>query len=801
MSRDRKTLKVSDTGDARAEPHAWANSGYVENVTVVVKEAFRPQWPLLVGSVPVAASRFEPREASSGLREWIDSAEAVPSTMVLCGMGGAGKTQVAAEFTAEMLARARSRHVGSASVDTDTDTDTQRSGLDSSPMAPLDLVVWVNADRTEHIVGAYARAWRAVTGLNPSGDAGDEAARFLSWLATTPRQWLVVLDDVPDTGALRDWWPPRTAGGRCVVTTRSKDASWHTEHRARVDVGLYAPAMSRRYLQGVLGLHKRERDAAELDRLADDLGHLPLALAQAAAYLCEDRHVTVAQYRALLADRTLRLADVLPDDSSLPDTQQHTVAAAWHLSLQRADELAPVGLARPLLTLLCLLDSHAVPMATITTPALVRYLGTRQPSGGQQPVSAHHAGRALRVLRRLSLVDPAPRGTDERDDFISMHQLIQRAVREKAQPSELNTAVRAAADALEEVWPPGVDYADTATGRSLVSGAEHLVAHDTADALWDAQGPHRLLTQLGLQLHAMGRREQGLLHYRSMLSTARRLRGENDPETLFLRSDIARLQAEDGDVAGAVKELQAVLAAQRRLLGDEHGHVRTTLSNLAHWRGVTGDYTGAVAAYDRLLDTLQRLRDPSDEEVLVTRRSRARYLSQCGREAEALPELRTVVEGSTRVNGPRHPRTMIARNALASCLGRLGRHEEAIEILTPLLADQQAVHGELHGETLITRANIAQQRGRTGHVDEAVTELTELVPLFTTVFGTDQLRTLICRTVLAAWTRGAGEKERARTQMENVADHAARVLGPHHHVTADARKTLTRWSADAGPLD
>ncbi|WP_333756274.1 tetratricopeptide repeat protein [Streptomyces sp. IBSBF 3352] len=789
----KKPLKVSETGSAHAEPNSWANSGYVENVTVVVKEAFRPQWPLLVGSVPVTASWFEPREASASLRGWINSVDAKPSTMVLCGMGGVGKTQVAAEFATDLLAQARSRQVDSTSVD----TDTQRSDPDASLMASMDLVVWVTADSTEHIVGAYARAWRTVTGLGLSNDAVDEAARFLSWLAMTPRHWLVILDDVPDVGALRDWWPPRTANGRCVVTTRSTDAAWQTEHSARLDVGLYSPAVSKRYLQSVLGLQAREQDAAALDRLADDLGHLPLALAQAAAYLYEDRSLTVEQYRALLADRTLLLADVLPDDSSLPDAQQHTVAAAWHLSLRRADELAPLGLARPLLTILCLLDTHAIPMAMITTPALLQYLNAQQPRGRQPQASAHQARRAMQVLRRLSLVNPPSRGANEPDDFVSMHQLIQRAVREGTQPAELDTAVRAAADTLEELWPTGVYYSDTPTGRSLMSCAEHLVAHDTADALWAAQAPHALLSRLGLQLLATGRRDQGLLHYRSMLGTARRLLGEDDPETLFLRSDIARLQAEDGEVAAAVGELQAVLAAQRRLLGDEHSHVLTTLSNLAHWRGAGGDHVGAVAEYDRLLDTLQRLPAPSEEAVLVTRRARANYMTQCGREAEALPELRTIVKELMRVNGPRHPRTMVARNALASCLGRLGQNEEAIKILTLLLVDQLSVHGEYHNEVLITRSNLAQHRGSTGRPDQAVTELTELVPLFAAVFGPDQVRTLTCRAVLAEWTWRAGKKDSARLQMEKVAGDAARALGSHSLVTT-ARQTLAFWSAAPG---
>lgn len=55
-NKDWKTFQVSNTGDARAEPYGWANSGYVGSVTVEVKEAFRPQWPLLVGSL--AGSRL-----------------------------------------------------------------------------------------------------------------------------------------------------------------------------------------------------------------------------------------------------------------------------------------------------------------------------------------------------------------------------------------------------------------------------------------------------------------------------------------------------------------------------------------------------------------------------------------------------------------------------------------------------------------------------------------------------------------------------------------------------------------------
>jgi hypothetical protein len=78
------------------------------------------------------------------------------------------------------------------------------------------------------------------------------------------------------------------------------------------------------------------------------LGYLPLALAQAAAFLI-DRGLTCAQYAERFADRRRRLVDVLPEHGALPDDHRATVAATWLLSIELANCLAPAGLARPIL--------------------------------------------------------------------------------------------------------------------------------------------------------------------------------------------------------------------------------------------------------------------------------------------------------------------------------------------------------------------------------------------------------------------------------------------------------------------
>ncbi|MGI5041610.1 tetratricopeptide repeat protein, partial [Streptomyces sp. JAC128] len=88
-------------------------------------------------------------------------------------------------------------------------------------------------------------------------------------------------------------------------------------------------------------------DPEQIAGLAADLGYLPLALAQAVAYLI-DLDLDCSEYRERLADRTRVLPGLLPETGSLPDDQTVTVAATWRLSLEYADRLSPEGELVPL---------------------------------------------------------------------------------------------------------------------------------------------------------------------------------------------------------------------------------------------------------------------------------------------------------------------------------------------------------------------------------------------------------------------------------------------------------------------
>lgn len=147
----------------------------------------------------------------------------------------------------------------------------------------------------------------------------------------------------------------------------------------------------------------------EAAELAADLDYLPLAVAQAATFI-RDRGETCAGYRCRLGDQRRRLTEILPEDA-LADDYRATVAATWSISVDLADKLPPVGLARPVLQLVSTLDPNGVPLDVVTSPAARTVIAV------QRSASNRHAGvdeqdcrDSLTNLHRLNLISFDPAG-------------------------------------------------------------------------------------------------------------------------------------------------------------------------------------------------------------------------------------------------------------------------------------------------------------------------------------------------------------------------------------------------------
>ncbi|WP_306329037.1 NB-ARC domain-containing protein [Streptomyces venezuelae] len=756
----------------------------VESVTINYAPQKVISWPAQVGVVPAQAECFQHRSEVDSLEAAVIGGGTAVLCQVLSGTGGVGKTQLAAHYARRQ----------------------QASG-------GVDLLVWVSATGRDAVLSAYGQAAAKVTGAD--GAAPEQAAdEFLVWLGTTDRRWLIVLDDLADPGDMAGLWPPHRPAGQTVVTTRRRDSALE-RGREMIEVGLFTPEEAFSYLTATLAPRAQDQDPDQLRGLAQDLGHLPLALAQAAAYMV-DRGLDCAAYRRRFMDRRRRLADNLPESGSLPDQQRATVATTWSLSVELADQLAPVGLARPMLQLCSLLDAHGIPKSALTSAPALTYLSafrTRRVPGAEPPpraairdepatgheaasrgeasavdaVDAVDADDALWCLYRLNLVGNRP----EPGSHVRVHGLIQRATRDQLPPDSLDGTVRAAADALCAAWPAR-SVLNTATNSQEVfrANADALHAH-AAERLW-ALDAHTVLTRSATSLGTAGLTASAAAAFKELAVAAAQHLGQGHEDTRQILRWSAGWLSRSGDFVGAIETTEGILADQLRRQEGDRPDTLSTRSDLAELLGQSGDREGAVAVLEELAADLTRLTGEDDPAVARTRRRIAHWMQMhSGDHVAEIAELEAVLADQVARCGPGDPETFATRGAIAELRGQSGDREGAIAGLEALLVDQIRARGEDHNDVTVTRRRVAHWRPA-GDLQRAIATLEDVLARQLKAWGPGE-RTIATRAALADRRGQAGDRAGAIADLEKIlVDQVAR-LGEKHPQVMATRRHLAHW--------
>ncbi len=716
-------------------------------------------WPHLIGVVPPLAQGYQVRSEAQGLdRAWTDDARRTAVlTQVLAGMGGVGKTQLAA-------------------------ADAHRQWQD----AEVDLLMWVSASSRDSVLTVYAQAGADLVDPPAEETVEQRADRLLAWLSTTTKRWLLVLDDLADPADLDGLWPTGPTG-QVLVTTRRRDASLTRSGRTVVEVGLFTEQEARAYLVERLDPDgTRTERLEEADGLISDLGRLPLALAQAGSYML-DRDLTCKQYRQRLAKR--RLVLVFPEDAPADEyastvaATTRTVALAWSLSTEAANSLPPRGLALPLLGMASVLSPNGIPTSVFDARAaiaLLRQAVSDDDTAADYAVDADDVHDALSNLHRLSLL------TRGDGDDVRVHALVQRATREQLDDDIIDRAARAAADALIETWPEQ----DSEPGYTLLSQVlrdnTEVLLHVWPEPLW-TPAAHPVLFRSGESRNDHGLLQQALSYWSELTDRASCNLGPEHPDTLTARDNQAGARLQAGDPAGAMTDYDALLLDLQRLRGPKHSSTLVARCNRAFARLHAGDPAGAMSDYDALLPDLQRLRGPEHPTTLQARSNRAGARLHAGDPAGAMTDYDALLPDLHRLRGPEHPTTLQARSNRALARLQAGDPVGAMTDLDALLPDLQRLRGPQHPDTLVVRSNRAFARLRAGDPVGAITDYEALLPDLQRAKGPEHPNTLQALSNRAGARLLAGDPAGAFADLEDLIADLQRVIGPEHPTTVQAR--------------
>lgn len=644
-------------------------------------QAEEPRFPGTIPpiwNVPARNADFTGRGATLELLrdKLAGGGRAVVVAQALYGLGGVGKTQIALEYTHRF-------------------------------MADYDLVWWVPSERADEISGALADLARKM-GLKVGDNVAEAAETALEELRrdTTPR-WLLVFDNADDPKQLEPYMP--TGLGHVIITSRNQ--AW-THSAEPLEIDVFAPDESVSHLLR----HVPQLDLADAKRVADALGHLPLAVEQASAWL-EETGMPAQVYVEQLATQSTRILAL-----NQPPDYQTPVVATWNLSFDRLKQRSPAAVR--LLQLLAFCSPGPISMNLLYSDEMNECLRPFDETLNEKLM----LGRVIRDISRFALVK-----VDQGTNSLQIHRLVQAVIRSQMSDAEQVEARHEVHKILVGARPRQGETDDPANWSTYDIIWPHLTPSQ-ADECDDPRTRQLLIDWVRYQWKH-GEFESAMVLARRLENLWTHLLGADHQQTLHLQFHIANLLRSQGQFADARDLDTYVLERQRAVLGTDHPHALITANGLGADLRALGDFQRALALDQ---ETYESFKDQFGED---------------------------------------YPRTLAAAHNLGSSLRLAGDCFTARQLDEESLDRQRQVLGRDHPHTLLSAASLALDLRAAGAFRDSVNLLRETWEKYRDVVGDDMTETLLTATSLAVSLRKAGEQSEARTLAQDTYERYKRRYG------------------------
>jgi tetratricopeptide (TPR) repeat protein len=648
--------------------------------------------------------------------------------IAVIGLGGIGKTQVALEFA--------------------------QSVKEEKPEYSIFWVPALSLESFEQACTEIVRILPIARAAKEKEDAKELVRQYLS--AQTAGKWLLIVDNADDTNVVFGTtsskgivdYLPESEDGLTIFTSRRQEVAGSLVGSDVLKLGKMSDEDAVAFIQSLVWKDLAQDNA--ITELLTELDYLPLAIAQAVAYINKNE-ITFASYLRLLKNTDEDIITLMSGefrDSIRYKQSANAVATTWVVSFNQI--LKEDATAADLLAFISCIEWKAIPRSILPTirpeARLVDAIGTI-------------CSYSFMVKR-------------DNEEVFDMHRLVHLAIRIWLDRDGRRVGIRKKAiEHVAEVFPSN-DYENRNIWREYLPHASQLLIVDQEDSAKakhkdSAEAKRNLLWKVRRCLQTDGRIKEAVKWFEESCQWADDL-PEDNPSRLASQHALAEAYRANGQVREAVALLEHVVAVQKRVLAEDHPNQLGSQHALAVTYRANGQVKEAVVLLEHVVTVRERILAEDHPDRLGSQHALALTYRANGQVKKAIALLEHVVTVHKQVLAEDHPDRLASQHALAVAYQANGQVKEAVALLEYVVAAHKQVLAEDHPDRLGSQLNLARGYRANGQVKEAVALLKRVVAKHKQVFAEDHPDLLLSQHALALAYQANGQVKEAVALLKHI---------------------------------
>ncbi|KAL6410643.1 Nephrocystin-3 [Ilyonectria robusta] len=585
--------------------------------------------------------------------------------------------------------------------------------------------------------------------------------------------WLLIVDNADDIEIL-DGLEQRPSGildflpqsnyGRILFTTRSQEVAVVAAKTKVVRLSEMSWQEATSFLEKSLLQQDPLQNNGLVAELLEKLTYLPLAIAQAAAYMNMNQ-ASVEEYMRLLRLTDQDMIQLLRRrfrDGTHYHSSQSAVATTWTMSfdqIRRTDSLAA-----NLLSFVAFIEPKAIPRSLLPR------------SGTEQQMT-----QALGTLLGYGFL--SRRGDDQ---LFDMHSLVHLATRIQSQDQE--TADKIQRDVLAhltEVFPTDQWENRESWQQYLPHALRAIGIRKGVD-----NGVCELEFWVGRCLLVDGRTQEAINLLEHVVGIQKRTLVETDLSRLSSQHSLARAYRADRRVKDAVSLQGYVVKIYKETLPEDHSDRLTSQHTLAGAYQADGQIKAAVELMEYVVGIRKKVLVEDHPDRLASQHALALTYRAHRQVKEAIELLEHVVKIYTKTLVEDHPFRLTSQHELAGAYQANGQMKEAVELLEHVVRMREKVLAEDHFSRLASQQELAGAYQASGQVKEAIELLQHVVRIRKKVLVEDHHSLLVSQQKLAGAYQSDGQVTKAIELLEHVVRIRESVLAEDHPARLTSQEEL-----------